>query len=508
MPVYPSPGIYPREEDFTFYVKQISTSVCGMAGIAERGPVFQPTLCTSWEQFVRRFGGYLATSYLAYAAKSFFDNGGTQLWITRIVHLTDPTDITTATATPATVTLVDRANTPLNTLKVDGATPGTWARNVSITIEDGLINPDTEFNLLVKWNGTLVEAWRDLSMTDLDTNFAEQIINGRSSYIVVDKQTDATEAPANRPAKGTFSLAGGDDGLTDLADTDYVGDAAAHTGIEAFTSVGDLALLSVPGVTTAVVLAAGLAYCAARKYTFFLADAPYGLETQGVREFRRGEGDYEHAAFDSSYGALYNSWLQITDPLTGKAKDIPAVGAISGRIAYSDQKAGVWAAPAGIDRGKLVNVNALTYSASQTERDVLYPEGVNCLAELEDAGICIWGQKTLQQRGSDTDRINVRRLMMYIEKAISASSRYVVFEPNDPATWRALVRLITPFLQRIKDGRGLYDFRVQCDAELNTPEVRDRHELVCRVGVQPTQTAEFIEEIFTLTPTGGSFVQV
>ena len=93
MPSYQSPGIYPREIDFSYYVKQLSTSACGMIGIAEKGPLHQATLVTSWEQFLRAFGGYVSAGYLAYAARAFFDNGGSVLWVVRTAHATDPTDL-------------------------------------------------------------------------------------------------------------------------------------------------------------------------------------------------------------------------------------------------------------------------------------------------------------------------------------------------------------------------------------------------------------------------------
>jgi len=99
----------------------------------------------------------------------------------------------------------------------------------------------------------------------------------------------------------------------------------------------------------------------------------------------------------------------------------------------------------------------------------------------------------------------VRRLMMHIEKAVANSSQFTVFEPNLPVTWRSLIRLITPFLQDIKDRGGVYDFAVQCDEETNPPATIDRNELVCRVYVKPTKTAEFIELNFILSTTGGTF---
>jgi len=508
MPSYLSPGIYPREIDFSFYVKQISTSACAMVGVTERGPINEPTLVTSWEQFLKTFGGYLAAGYLAYAARAFFDNGGSVLWVTRIAHATDQTKPATLVATPATVTLKDRAGTPLNTLAVTASSPGTWGRKLSITVQDGTRNPTTEFTLLVKESGAIVEAFADLSLDESKANYVELAINGKSGSIVVDDKKSATVAPGNRPAVGTFALTSGDDGLIGLTDQDYIGDPGAHTGLYAFDSVEALNLLCVPGITTPTVIIAGLAYAENRKDVLFLADAPFGVIPQEVLDFRKGAGTYTHAAFDSSYGALYYPWLRITDPLTNAAKYVPPTGAVAGCIARSDQKAAVWAAPAGIDRGRVRNVLGLGYVTNRAERDVLYPEGINCIASLPDAGICLWGQKTLQGQSSATDRVNVRRLMMHIEKAVAKSSQFVVFEPNLPITWRALIRLVTPFLQDIKDNGGLYDFAVQCDEETNTPAIIDRNELICRVFVKPTKTAEFIELNFILSATGGDFKEL
>ena len=108
MTSYLSPGVYTKETDFSYYVKQISTSACGMIGIAERGPINKPVLVTSWEQFVRSFGSYIANGYLAYAARAFFDNGGQVLYVNRVAHYTDPTDKTTLTAEKASVALKNR----------------------------------------------------------------------------------------------------------------------------------------------------------------------------------------------------------------------------------------------------------------------------------------------------------------------------------------------------------------------------------------------------------------
>ena len=315
-------------------------------------------------------------------------------------------------------------------------------------------------------------------------------------------------AASERPALGEYALAGGGNGLEDMTDADYIGDPSQHTGIYAFDEIDAVNMLMIPGVTTAPVFVAAIAYCENRKDLMLIADTPILLEPLEAVDFRKGQGMYSHAAFNSSYAALYYPWVEISDPMTGQKKLVPPCGAVAGCYARSDEKTQVWFAPAGIDRGRVFNALSVGHKTSRGERDVLYPEGVNVIAVFPDTGINIWGQRTLQSQPSALDRVNVRRLMMYMEEAIAESSRFVVFEPNYPQTWRALKRLINPFLQDIKEKGGLYDFAVQCDEETNTPAARDRYEIICRVFVKPTKTAEFVELNFVLTTTGADFTEI
>ncbi|MHB9038485.1 MAG: phage tail sheath C-terminal domain-containing protein [Armatimonadota bacterium] len=610
MTSYLSPGVYTRETDFSFYVKQISTSSCGMIGVAEKGPINKPILVTSWEQFVRSFGSYIQDGYLAYAARLFFDNGGQVLYVNRVAHYesgtlaatkasvtlknrksvaatvttgvlgtdriawtakaagvagnaisialvasgndtplsvevagqaitvhlaTDATGDATSTAAEvvAAITghvgasaLVQAASTdsgvvaavatanlaggldPQDTLKISSINEGTWGDDISVEILDGTIEPATEFDIIVRHKGEAVELFRNLSVDESKSNHVELVVNDRSDYITVDDLAPASNGALDRPALGAFTLADGDDGLTGIGDTDYIGDSSQHIGLYAFDEIDALNILALPGVTTAPVIIAGIAYAESRKDLLFIAETPIHLEPTEAVDFRKGNGAYTHAAFDSSYAALYYPWLEIADPLTGKSKLVPPTGAVAGCIARSDEKTDVWHAPAGIDRGRIYGVISLAYSTSRAERDVLYPEGINVIASFPDTGINIWGQKTLQSQSSATDRINVRRLMTYIEEAISQSARFVVFEPNNSFTWRALVRLVTPFLRNIKSKGGFYDFRVQCDGETNTAAMIDQNQMVCRVFVKPTKTAEFVELNFVLTATGANFTEV
>ena len=396
----------------------------------------------------------------------------------------------------------------MDTLKVRAADEGTWGERLSVQVEDGSLDPTGAFNLVVRHKGEVVEVFKDLSLDEAAPNHVELVVNERSDFITVEDLGTVSGLPLDRPVIGVFDLSGGNDGLTGLDDADYSGDPSQHTGFYAFDEIDALNLIMVPGVTTAEVIHAGVTYAENRQDLMLLAEAPIHLEPLEAVDFRKGQGMYSHGAFNSSYAALYYPWIEINDPVTGKRKLVPPSGAVAGCYARSDKKTHVWYAPAGIDRGRVFNALSLGYKTSRGERDVLYPEGVNVIASFPDSGINIWGQKTLQSQPSALDRVNVRRLMMFIEEAIAESSRFVVFEPNNPQTWRALIRLINPFMQDIKDKGGLYDFAVQCDEETNTPAVIDRNELVARVFVKPTKTAEFIELNFVLTATGADFKEI
>jgi len=518
MPSYLSPGVYPRETDFSFYVKQISTSSAAMVGVTEKGPINKPTLVTSWEQFLKTFGGYINDGYLAYAARSFFDNGGSVLYVCRVAHYSDPTDRNTLTGVKSSVRLLSQMTMQVLSGETEPFSPevyevlanneGFWGNRLEIRIDNQDMT-DEFFDLSVLYKGEIVENFSKVSSDESSPDFVEMRVNGISAYITIhDIWTPVGDTLMGTPRTETYMLSGGDDGLAVLTDSDYIGDPSQRTGLFAFDEIDALNLLMVPGVTTVPVINAGIGYAESRKDLLFIADAPPMLEPLDVVNFRKGQGNYTHAAFNSSYAALYYPWLEISDPLTGKKKNVPPSGAVAGCCARSDQKTHVWWAPAGIDRGRIFNALTVAYKTSRGERDVLYPEGINTIAVFPDTGINIWGQKTLQSQPSAVDRVNVRRLMMYIEEAISESSRFVVFEPNNPQTWRALGRLVNPFLQDIKEKGGLYDYAFQCDEETNTPVVIDRNEMLARVFVKPTKTAEFIELNFILSGTGAVFSEL
>ena len=208
---------------------------------------------------------------------------------------------------------------------------------------------------------------------------------------------------------------------------------------------------------------------------------------------------------DSNYAATYYPWMQVLDTSVNKPIWVPPSVLMPGVLAYNDAVAAEWYAPAGLNRGGITDAINVTTKLNHSERDTLYENQVNPIASFPGQGICAWGQKTLQQKPSALDRINVRRLLITVKKYIASTSRYLVFEQNTAATRNRFLSIVNPYLESIQQRQGLYAFKVVMDETNNTPSVIDRNLLVGDIYLQPSKTAEFIVINFNLTPTGAEF---
>jgi phage tail sheath protein FI len=176
-----------------------------------------------------------------------------------------------------------------------------------------------------------------------------------------------------------------------------------------------------------------------------------------------------------------------------------------GIYAANDATAAEWFAPAGLNRGGIVGAVSVLNRLTQAERDSLYESKVNPIATFPGEGIVAFGQKTLQDRASALDRINVRRLLIKVKKYIASTSRYLVFEQNTATTRSKFLNTVNPYLEGIQQRQGLYAFRVVMDETNNTPDVIDRNIMAGQIFLQPTKTAEFIVLDFNILPTGATF---
>ena len=211
------------------------------------------------------------------------------------------------------------------------------------------------------------------------------------------------------------------------------------------------------------------------------------------------------AGLDTNYAAVYYPFVKVLDTSRNLPILVPPSVVVPGAIAQSDNIAAEWFAPAGLNRGVLGNVIEAKIRLNQAERDILYDNKINPIATFPATGVCIWGQKTLQERSTALNRINVRRLLIALKKFIASSSRFLVFEQNTQATRNRFLNIVNPYLESVQQRQGLFAFRVQMDESNNTPEVIDRNQLVGAIFLQPTRTAEFIILDFNVLPTGATF---
>lgn len=211
---------------------------------------------------------------------------------------------------------------------------------------------------------------------------------------------------------------------------------------------------------------------------------------------------------NSSYACTYANWFKVNDTISDKFVWVPSSGFAANRMINTDTNFYPWYAPAGLTRGVLTGIADLGINPSQKQRDLLYKNGINAVAYWPGDGYVVWGQKTLQRKPSAFDRINVRRLFLWAEKAVQQVSRYFVFEQNTPFTRQRLKNAIDPILAFAKSNEGIYDYMIVCDDRNNTAEVIDRNELVVDLYIKPVRVAEFILINFIATRTGQRFEEL
>ena len=212
-------------------------------------------------------------------------------------------------------------------------------------------------------------------------------------------------------------------------------------------------------------------------------------------------------SYDNSYGATYWPWVQIRSRETGKLNFVPASTLVPAVYEYNDKVSAEWFAPAGLNRGSLSTVLQPERKIGVNDRNLLYQGKVNPIATFPGVGTVIYGQKTLQQKPSALDRVNVRRLLIALKSYIGQLGEQIVFEPNTQVTRNKFLSQVNPYLESVQQRQGLYAFQVVMDETNNTPDVVDRNQLVGTIYLQPTKTAEFIQLDFNILPTGTSFGQ-
>ena len=287
----------------------------------------------------------------------------------------------------------------------------------------------------------------------------------------------------------------------------------------------DFNLAAIPGIVNATLNTALSDHCQERGDALALLDVdsgyrpieditPTNLTLTANRGTVSGAVDYRRNSMSSvitSYASTFYPWVDIADGRNNAIVTVPPTVAMMGVFGRVKQTSDVWFAPAGFQRGGLsdgstgLRVLNVKDRLTSSERDELYDNGINPIANFPAEGIVVFGQKTLQIQRSALDRINVRRLMIYLKRQIGAVARNTLFEQNVKDTWDGFTRSAEDILKEVKDGLGLVDYKFILDETTTTPDLIDQNILYAKLYVKPARSIEFIALDFIITKTGAQF---
>jgi phage tail sheath protein FI len=372
--------------------------------------------------------------------------------------------------------------------------------------------------------GTILETYANVSratdskLEDGSANYYIDLVNDTSSYIwVTNPRTGAETATAAALTAATpttpfaINLAGGSDGFDETLIE--VGDVLR--GYDQYQSAEDVdvsfilqghARDLVRGAQVANYLIQNVAE--RRKDCIIFASPPKAAVVRNAGSELTSLLAYRNQLVSSSYAVLDTGYKYQYDKYNDMYRYIPLNGDTAGLCVRTDSERDPWFSPAGFNRGQVKNIVKLSYNPVAGARDELYKVGYNPVVTFPGQGTVLFGDKTLLNRASAFDRINVRRLFIVLEKAIATAAKSMLFEFNDAFTRAQFVNMVEPFLRDIQGRRGIYDFRVVCDNSNNTGEVIDRSEFVGDIYIKPARAINFIQLNFVAVRTGVEFNEI
>lgn len=397
-------------------------------------------------------------------------------------------------------------DTSTDTFLLTADTAGIEGNETQVIITNNV--REGNFRIDVFSNGVQVESHGNLTKDATSRYYVPTYLQNVSDYIRVTDNT-ATAAP---PKNGTYILTGGSDGIpSDPEDQDalLIGLDIGYTGLYSLSEPEqiDIDLVAVPGHSSTSVVQAVIDICEVyRKDCLAIIDPPFGLSVREIERWQNGSHPLNMTRFDSSYAALYWPWLRMRDTFNRVDVWVPPSGSVMAAYANNDRLEAPWFAPAGVTRGQLPgNISGVFSRPTLADRDTLYGSNncVNCIVQLSGSeAYTINGQKTMQRTPTALNRVNVRRLLFVAEKRVGVASRQLLFDQHDAEFRRKFVQIATKILREIQVERGIFDFIIKADEELNTPDVIDRNEFRARIGIQPVRAAEFMYIEFSVHRTG------
>lgn len=538
MGLHLSPGVYVSEKDVSDIVPRVASASAAIVGYSAKGSVDDIILITDDQQFVDEYGEPDPTTghYFHYAALAYLKKGNT-LYCLRVengalyggvdivkndsIYDNDPFD----SGLPSSSFSAESGMLDDTLFQIFGTNPGLWNNRIGIKIqnikggEDPVPTDQHTFEIVVYWqdddgNWAQVEKWvvsrkkKKIDGYGKDL-YLESKINGISRYIVVADNTSLEDTVLPKEQSTRLDFYGGDDGSGITASELVSGWSEFENPDEI-----DIRLLINGGETDVVVQTKMRDIAESRFDCIAILDEPWASigSIMDMVSFRTTTQN-----FNSNYCALYGPWIQIHDTYNDKLVYVPPSGYVAAQIAYNDYIADPWDAPAGFNRGVIDDALKVTLSTgkilSEGDRDTLYQNQINPIQTFRGEGHVIWGQRTLQKATSALSSINVRRLLIVLEKSIAISLRSFVFEGNTEVTRFRVTALLNEYLDRLS-SQGAFQtevdrgYHVVCDESNNTPAVIDDQELRVDVFIKPVRAAEYIKLQTVVTTTGASFEEL
>jgi phage tail sheath protein FI len=358
----------------------------------------------------------------------------------------------------------------------------------------------------------------DAKSTDGTSIFAKDIINETSQYVYMLNAVDSTHASFGQPASGANNYRGSH--TTDIELGGGVNSATltateVQAGFDLFEDkdVVEIDFLIAPDATSSAhtTIVNDLVTTAEARKDCVVVASPKRSDVVGQTNAATITTNIEttaNALTNSSYLVLDGNYLKVYDKYNDQYIEIPASSSTAGIMAATDRDRAPWFSPAGQRRGRYLGVTAINYVPTKAQRDTLYKAGVNPVANIPGQGLILFGDKTKLARPSAFDRINVRRLFLVLERAISRAAESVLFEFNDEFTRAEFVNIVEPVLREVQGRRGITDFRVVCDETNNTAAVIDRNEFIASIFIKPARSINYVTLNFVAVRTGVEFEEV
>jgi phage tail sheath protein FI len=559
-----SAGVNVSEIDLTTVIPSVATSIGATVGPFAWGPCSEVTTISDEVSLVSKFGKPDSTNYEYWFSAANFLAYGNNLKVVRGVDLTPATRSNNATANGQTILIKNTddwtANQQGNATGAYGGWaarfPGALGNTLKISIADGgsyagwtyasqfTATPNTSTYVASKGNsnandelhivvidedglfsgtaGTVLEKYAFVSKASDakddsgNSSYYKNVIAAQSQYIHWLAHPDTANMGSGMSwgstanvsafktltANVTASFANGADGSVSTSQItsgwDLFKNAESVDIALCVTGTGNSTIASYVISNIAESRKDCVAFISPTKAS--VVNNPTG-EAAAAVTFRNALTSSSYAVIDSGYKYQYDKYADLY-------RWIPLNGDIAGLCVRTDTERDPWFSPGGLNRGVIKNVVKLAWNPTKTERDTLYATGINPVVSFPGEGTVLFGDKTMLAKPSAFDRINVRRLFIVLEKAISRAARFSLFEFNDQFTRAQFVAIVEPFLRDVQGRRGITDFRVVCDETNNTGQVIDSNQFIGDIYIKPARSINFIQLNFVAVRTGVSFNEV